>query len=107
MIVVIRDEDGNDVSVKYELDEEFNEVDVKIYQATEWLTQKLIEDMLEIFEHIDEDECEDEEDIEEAVATIYDIAKLYGIIWISDLVIEWQEKTISREDLLHKLHENT
>ena len=107
MIVVIRDEDGNDVSVKYELDEEFNEVDVKIYQATEWLTQKLIEDMLEIFEHIDEDECEDEEDIEEAVATIYDIAKLYGITWISDLVIEWQEKTISREDLLHKLHENT
>ena len=105
MIVVIRDEDGNDVSVKYELDEEFNEVDVKIYQATEWLTQKLIEDMLEIFEHIDEGE--DEEDIEEAVATIYDIAKLYGITWISDLVIEWQEKTISREDLLHKLHENT
>lgn len=105
MIIVIRDEDGNDVSVKYELDEEFNEVDVKIYQATEWLTQKLIEDMLEIFEHIDE--CEDEEDIEEAVATIYDIAKLYGITWISDLVIEWQENTISREDLLHKLHENT
>ena len=105
MIVVIRDEDGNDVSVKYELDEEFNEVDVKIYQATEWLTQKLIEDMLEIFEHIDEGE--DEEDIEEAVAAIYDIAKLYGITWISDLVIEWQEKTISREDLLHKLHENT
>lgn len=106
MIIVIRDEKGHDTTIKYESEEVFSTEDVKVYQATEWLTQKLIEDLLEIFEHIEEG-YEEDEDVEEAVATIYDISKLYGVTWIADLLCKWEDKEITTTELLHYLHENT
>lgn len=116
MIIAIRNSKGVDIEIKYESDEVFNVAknkmefdgdseDVRVYEASEWLSQKLIDELLEIFEHTDDYENTDE--IKEETATIYSIANIYGIRWVANLIVSWEEGKISDEELLFQLHENT
>ena len=116
MIIAIRNSKGVDIEIKYESDEVFNvdknkmefdgdSEDVRVYEASEWLSQKLIDELLEIFEHTDDYESIDE--IKEETATIYSIANIYGIRWVANLIVSWEEGKISDEELLFQLHENT
>ena len=116
MIIAIRNSKGVDIEIKYESDEVFNVAknkmefdgdseDVRVYEASEWLSQKLIDELLEIFEHTDDYESIDE--IKEETATIYNIANIYGIRWVANLIVSWEEGNISDEELLFQLHENT
>lgn len=106
MVIIIRDPKGKDVVIKYEASKESEDDDVKVFQATEWLTQKLIEDLLEILEHIDEG-YEDDEDVDEAIANVLDIAKIYNVTLIIDLIYRWEDKEITTTEFLYILHSNT
>ena len=106
MVIIIRDEKGKDVVIKYVAGKESEDDDVKVFQATKWLTQKLIEDLLEILEHIDEG-YEDDEDVDEAIANVLDIAKTYNVTLIIDLIYRWEDNEITTTEFLHILHSNT
>lgn len=116
MTIIVRNPDGVDIEIHSGPDEAFinptvecgaNEYSpkddgIKLYTAATWLESKLVDELLEVFEHTDEydEECS----IESELARIYSIAEIYAVEWITTMINLYQENLITEDAIIAKLH---